>query len=124
MGIPSQEQLTGNPPLWFHIEFPVSGYGSSLKMALLLRNVADYQIHHDHDFGAWTCTETVTQASEDTVLDCVSGTTDSGKSQDLGLDISTSSPWAYVEADLRPGWGHDPRLSNNSASVTVYNAAG
>lgn len=117
LGIPTQQQLTTTEPYWFHVQFPVTGLGTDLVLRVQLASVAKYQIHTDHDFGYWQCTESAL-TSNDRVLDCTLQA-ESGRSQDFALDVTPDGASASVEAVVRLVSGRDPHPENNKAAIEV-----
>jgi len=117
LGVPRLHPLTTTEPFWFHVEFPVTASGADLVIRAKLTNVADYQVHTDHDFGSWQCTESGL-TSKDRALDCTLQA-ESRRSQDFALDVTPDGDGASVEAVLRLASGHDPHAENNGAAIEV-----
>jgi len=117
LGIPGLQRLTTTEPFWFHVQFPVTGSGADLVIRAQLTNVADYQVHTDHEFGSWHCTESGL-TRQHRALDCTLQA-ESGRSQDFALDVTPDGDGASVEAALRLASGQDPHPENNLATIEV-----
>lgn len=116
LGRPTHEQITTTEPPWFHVEFPVHAAGQPLTMRVRLTGAAEYQVHTDHQFGNWACTQ-VGRAVPDVTLDCTIAE-DSDRTQHFAIDAQPTST-ATITIKVKLASGRDPDGSNNSRSTTI-----
>jgi RNA polymerase sigma factor (sigma-70 family) len=121
LGAPSDHQLSTTEPRWFHIEFPVSGASVDLVMRVQLDHAVAYDVHEDHEFGYWACIQTKPSDGSFaavTALKCRLEA-EEGRSQDFGIDLSTSDDVVEVAVMVELADGRDPRAENNTARISI-----
>ena len=120
---PFQEQLTTADPLWFHVQFPVSGASTAdLVMRLVLQNVVTYHVHADRAFGHWSCGGVAPDERQSTEVVTCRLRAAAGRSQDFAIDVYPDGGVAVVAVTVQPVSGSDPRPGNNSAEARISTA--
>jgi RNA polymerase sigma factor (sigma-70 family) len=118
LGAPSRQQLTTGEASWFHIQFPVTGSAPGLVIKARLTGISQYQLHSEHEYGLWHCSETIL-SSLARVMTCTL-TIQPGRSSLFALDVVPDGgepSTASVEALVRLTSGRDPNPDNNRAAI-------